>query len=180
VVLTHRQMGSVLCVLAAVAACEASEEPLPPRPPPPPPPGVTVVVPQTAVVVQQNPAGQAALTDAPAMHVTVEPKVEMTDGTQPTEFQLRRLVGHYATPDGRFGFILDRTASPPRIRLDGDRYVLALSPLQASKGWLEYTAGGIWMRLDEETGRILSVSFSGLKDATRVVRDGDAKPLPPP
>jgi len=109
----------------------------------------------------------------------------LVTGKRISEPEERQAVGSWpmnmiATPDGRFGFILDRTASPPRIRLDGDRYVLALSPLQASKGWLEYTAGGIWMRLDEETGRILSVSFSGLKDATRVVRDGDAKPLPPP
>jgi hypothetical protein len=102
---------------------------------------------------------------------------EVADSTHPTEFQSSRLVGHYSTPNGKVGFVLDRTADPPKIRLDGDRYVLVLSPRQASKGWLELVASNIWIRIDEGTGRILSFSGPGMQDSSSVVRDADARPL---
>lgn len=102
---------------------------------------------------------------------------DVADSTHPTEFQSSRLVGHYSTPNGKVGFVLDRTADPPKIRLDGDTYVLVLSPRQASKGWLELVASNIWIRIDEGTGRILSFSGPGMKDSSFVVRDADARPL---
>ena len=102
---------------------------------------------------------------------------EVADSTHPTEFQSSRLVGHYSTPNGKVGFVLDRTTDPPKIRLDGDAYVLVLTPRQTSNGWLEYVASNIWIRIDEETGSIRSFSGPGMKDSSFVVRDADAKPL---
>jgi hypothetical protein len=111
------------------------------------------------------------------MEVKVRFHQDVADGTHVTEFQSSRLIGHYSTPNGKVGFVLDRTSDPPKIRLDGDGYILVLSSRQASKGWLEYVASNIWIRIDEETGRILSFSGPGMKDASFVMRDADAKPL---
>jgi hypothetical protein len=111
------------------------------------------------------------------IEVRVRFREETADGAHRTEFQSSRLVGHYSTPNGKIGFILDRTSDPPRIRLDGDAYVLVLTPRQASRGWLEFVASNIWLRIDEESGRILSFSAPGMKDASYVIRDADAKPL---
>jgi len=111
------------------------------------------------------------------MEVKVRFHQDVADGTHATEFQSARLLGHYSTPNGKVGFVLDRTSDPPKIRLDGDAFTLVLSSRQASRGWLEYVASNIWIRIDEETGRILSFVGPGMTDATRVIRDADAKPL---
>jgi hypothetical protein len=111
------------------------------------------------------------------LEVRVRFHEEVADSTHRTEFQSSRLVGHYSTPNGKVGFVLDRTADPPKIRLDGDTYVLVLSPRQASKGWVELVASNVWIRIDEGTGRILSFSGPGMKDSSFVVRDADARPL---
>jgi hypothetical protein len=117
---------------------------------------------------------------SPTLNVNIRLKEDVTDGARPTEFQSSRLVGHYSTRNGKVGFILDRTTNPPKIRIDADPYVLVLTPRQASKGWLEYVAANIWLRIDEESGSILSFVGPGMNDASRVVRDADARPLPMP
>jgi hypothetical protein len=114
------------------------------------------------------------------MEVKVRFHQDMADGTHATEFQSSRLVGHYSTPNGKVGFILDRTSDPPKIKMDGDAYTLVLAPRQASKGWLEFVASNIWIRIDEQTGRILSFTGPGMTDSTFVVRDADAKALSTP
>jgi hypothetical protein len=119
----------------------------------------------------------AATRPSEPLEVRVRFHEEVADSTRRTEFQSSRLVGHYSTPNGKVGFVLDRTADPPKIRLDGDSYVLVLSPRQASKGWLELVASNIWIRIDEGTGRILSFSGPGMTDSSFVVRDADARPL---
>jgi len=140
----------------ATAPPVAVAEPARPSPPPPPPT-----------------AGGGE-----PLEVRVRFHQEVADGAHTTEFQSSRLVGHYSTPNGKVGFILDRTTDPPKIRLDGDTYVLVLTSRQASKGWLEYVASNVWIRIDEETGRILSFSGPGMKDSSFVVRDADARALP--
>jgi hypothetical protein len=136
-------------------AVAPAPEPAPSSPPPPP----------------------ATTRSSEPIEVKVRFREEVADSTHPTEFQSSRLIGHYSTPNGKVGFVLDRTNDPPKIRLDGDSYALVLTARQASKGWLEYVASNIWIRIDEETGRILSFSGPGMKDASFVVRDADAKPL---
>jgi hypothetical protein len=117
---------------------------------------------------------------AEPLEVRVKFRADVADGSHPTEFQTSRRVGHYSTRNGKVGFVLDRTTDPPKIQMDGDPYVLVLSPRQASKGWLEYVATNIWIRVDEETGSILSFSGPGMKDASFVVRDADARVLSAP
>jgi hypothetical protein len=126
------------------------------------------------------PAPPPLVRSSDPMEVKVRFHQDVADGTHATEFQSSRLVGHYSTPNGRTGFVLDRTSDPPKIKMDGDAYTLVLSPRQASKGWLEYVAANIWIRIDEQTGRILSFTGPGMTDSSFVVRDADAKTLSVP
>jgi hypothetical protein len=143
-------------------------------PPPPSAPG------------QSLQAGAVATTGVPPaqpspgpLEVTVKLTTEVADSTHPTEFQRARLVGHYSTPNGKIGFILDRTSEPTRIRFDGSQYVLELTAQRASRGALEYVAANVWMRIDEQTGHVVLFQGPSMKEAGPVVRDADARPLPP-
>jgi len=98
-----------------------------------------------------------------------------------TTFQIKRLLGHYATLDGKTGFVLDRTVDPPRLRIDGDPYVKNLDVRPSIRCCVEYAASGLWMRVDKETGAVME--FTGplqTERSVRVVRDADAAPLPEP
>ncbi len=141
------------------AAAPVGPETAPPAAPSPPPPQPSATLAKGAVEVE------------------VRLHHEIADGSHPTELQTTRLVGHYTTPNGKIGFILDRTSDPPRIRLDGDRYTLVMTPRPASKGWLDYVAGNLWVRLDETTGSILGFEGPNMREPSYVVRDADARPL---
>jgi hypothetical protein len=67
------------------------------------------------VVVLATGCAQRACPDGSAQ------SIEVADGNHLTGFQIRRLIGHYTTLDGRSGFILDRFADPPRARLTAIR-----------------------------------------------------------
>jgi hypothetical protein len=105
---------------------------------------------------------------------------ELTDGTTPTEFQKRRLVGHYSTLDGGSGFILDRGTSPFLAKLDGGKAM----PLEESHGpyqTKEYRSAdhSIWVRIGED-GDVLLFQGPNQHEGARIVRDADANSLRSP
>jgi hypothetical protein len=150
-----RSMTKIL--IAIVAACGGS----------------TVGSPTTAVV---PPAAVPTPSDPP-IRVTVEPKVELADSNHLTEFQIRRLLGHYSTIDGKAGFVLDRTVDPPRVQLDGDPYVKVLGVNPSVRCCVEYNAGNFWVRIDNDTGAIVEFQGDPQHEGVRVIRDADAAPL---
>jgi len=103
---------------------------------------------------------------------------EVATGNTLTEFQKRRLLGHYSTRDGASGFILDRTGTPFLAKLDGVEKVVELSESGGPYNTKEYRSGdkSIWIRVDEG-GRVLL--FQGPKqiNGVDVVRDADANRL---
>jgi hypothetical protein len=105
---------------------------------------------------------------------------EVADSRHPTEFQKRRLLGHYSTENGKSGFILDRTVTPPKARLDGDGKIEALSQQGSVRGAVEYVSGDrrVWLRVDKESGDILLFQGPAEHEGVPVVRDADAEPLP--
>jgi hypothetical protein len=108
-----------------------------------------------------------------------DPKPEVADSQNLTEFQKTRLLGHYSTEEGKHGFVLDRTAKPPRARLDGEQGYEELSEQGSVSGAVEYKSpsGKIWLRLDKESGDVLLFQGPGLTEGTRVIRDADAQQL---
>lgn len=126
-----------------------------PRPPPP-----VVVAPPAAGVVGR-------------LH-------ELADGSQPTEFQVQRLVGHYATLDGKSGFIFDRSTDPPLVLRDGDPFALRVAVATNRRCCWDYTAAGMTVRVERSTGRITWFADDAHPGGAPVVRDADAEPLPPP
>jgi hypothetical protein len=167
----------------ATLSCGGSKDSSPPPAPPPTPAASSGATTQESA----PPASQATLNvnqtpnDPSAIHVTgtvtVEPKVEMADSTHMTEFQKRRLLGHYSTIDGKTGFVLDRTVDPPRARLDGDPYVKILAVEPSVRCCVEYRAGGFWVRIDKDSGSIVQFQGAQQTDSVRVIRDADAVPL---
>ena len=105
-------------------------------------------------------------------------KPEVATGNTLTEFQMRRLLGHYSTHDGASGFILDRTGTPYLAKLDGVDKVVELSESHGPYNSKEYRSAdkSIWIRVDEEGSVRL---FQGPKqiNGVDVVRDADAKRL---
>ncbi len=176
-----------LVVVAVTLSCEL----LPAEEPPPTfiatPPATTIktnvwVAPQTTQIVNQTPTGE--LPTVPTAVVNAEPNVmpnHVANGVGVTTFQLRQLLGHYTTLDGKTGFVLDRTVDPPRARIDGDPYVKNLDVRPSIRCCVEYAAGGLWMRVDKDSGAILEFQGSLQRDrSVRVIRDADAAPLPTP
>lgn len=103
-------------------------------------------------------------------------KTEVATGDTLTEYQKKRLLGHYSTRDGGSGFILDRTVTPWRAKLDG---VPKWSPMSESSGpsdTKEYRTDTIWIRVDNE-GNVLLFQGPKQTDGVRVSRDADAEQL---
>jgi hypothetical protein len=125
------------------------------------------------VVVLATGCAQRACPDGSAQ------SIEVADGNHLTGFQIRRLIGHYTTLDGRSGFILDRFADPPRARLDGDPTVRTLSRRGSVRGAYELISEDktIWLRIDEETGDVLLFQGPQQRQGVRVQRDADASGL---
>jgi hypothetical protein len=103
---------------------------------------------------------------------------EVATGNTLTEFQKRRLLGHYSTYDGASGFIFDRTGAPFLAKLDGVERPMPLAESDGAYHSKEYRSAdhSIWIRVDEEGSVLL---FQGPKQhqGVEVARDADAKPL---
>ncbi len=161
-------MTKLALSLLVLTACGGSAGSAPPPAAPAP---VPVAAPAPAPPIASDPT---------TVRVTIEPRVEVADSNSLTEFQKRRLLGHYSTIDGKTGFVLDRTVDPPRVRVDGDRYVKNLAERPSVRCCVEYAAGDFWVRVDKDSGAIVEFQGALQRDAVRVIRDADAQPLPMP
>jgi hypothetical protein len=106
-------------------------------------------------------------------------KPEVADSQHLTELQKSRLLGHYSTEDGKHGFVLDRTVTPPRARLDGEKAYEELTEQGSVTGAVEYTSPSkkIWLRVSKDTGDVMLFQGAGLTEGVSVVRDADAEQL---
>lgn len=104
---------------------------------------------------------------------------EVATGDTLTEFQKSRLLGHYSTEDGASGFILDRTVSPWRAKLDGVGRVVTLNESNSVRGAKEYTSEdrSLWIRVETETGDVMLFQGPKQHEGVRVQRDADAERL---
>jgi hypothetical protein len=119
-----------------------------------------------------SPSGQAT--------VTVKIEQEVATGSTLTEFQKHRLLGHYSTYDGASGFILDRTVTPWKAKLDGAATVVTLRVSNhPRRDVTEYMSDdrSIWLRVDDD-GTVEGFQGPKQHEGVEVVRDADANPLP--
>jgi hypothetical protein len=86
-------------------------------------------------------------------------------------------LGHYSTPDGLFGLVLDRTATPPRARIDGKEGVIELAIRRDGQAVRLLSASGELLLLVDERG---AVSKATPTKTVRLVRDAGAQHLPAP
>jgi hypothetical protein len=107
-------------------------------------------------------------------------KKEVATGNTLTEFQKRQLLGHYSTEDGASGFILDRTVTPWRAKLDGTGKTVTLKLSNTPRrGESEYKSddGNIWIRVEDEGGRVLLFQGPKQHQGVPITRDADAEQL---
>ncbi len=109
-------------------------------------------------------------------------KDEVATGNTLTEFQKGRLLGHYSTENGDSGFILDRTVTPWRAKLDGTNTVVTMTKTNTPRrGEEEYTSEDkdktIWIRLNVESGQLLFFQGPKQREAVRITRDANADQL---
>lgn len=126
------------------------------------------------------PANTAADAKEPKGEAKESPKDEVATGSTLTEFQKKRLLGHYSTLNGQSGFILDRTVTPWRAKLDGVNKVVTMSESNTPRrGQKEYTADdkSIWIRIDEESGEVLLFQGPKQHEGVDIRRDADANQL---
>jgi hypothetical protein len=111
-------------------------------------------------------------------------------------------VAHYATGDGRIGFVLDRTKEPARFRMDGQKDVVELTPVEErdarGRQGTTYKApdgknvlfisvdGGIklygerdafWVNSDKKAGPLGSATVTGKWTETKTKREIYAEQL---
>jgi hypothetical protein len=125
-------------------------------------------------------AGQAP-TAPSAAGASNEP--EVASGSTLTDFQKKRLLGHYSTMDGATGFILDRTVTPWRGKLDGvDKVVTLNETNEPRRGVKEYTSAdrSMWLRVESESGDVQLFQGPKQTEGVPVQRDADAERLPRP
>jgi hypothetical protein len=152
---------ATVAVFLAATACGKSTDPGTPPP-----------------AAATNPLPLPTLT-APPPPVAASPP-EVANGTAMTQFQRRRLLGHYSTLDGTTGFILDRTVSPWRAKLDGNATSVPVYEDNTPRpGIKEYRSDDrkMWLRIDVESGHIELFQGPKQRQAVDVVRDADADPL---
>lgn len=104
-------------------------------------------------------------------------KREVATGNTLTDYQKRRLLGHYSTEDGASGFILDRTVTPWKAKLDGTDNTVTLTESHGPRDTMEYRGQGIWIRVDKESGDVQLFQGPKQTQGVRVVRDADANQL---
>lgn len=124
--------------------------------------------------------GNASAPPAQTTSTAGEKPGEVATGSTLTEFQKKRLLGHYSTEDGASGFILDRTVTPWRGKLDGVNKTVTLAKSNTPKrGETEYTSDdkSIWIRVDDESGQVELFQGPKQTQGVRVVRDADAAQL---
>ncbi|MCP4449503.1 MAG: hypothetical protein GY811_29835 [Myxococcales bacterium] len=127
-------------------------------------------------------AGMLAACGAPAPATSAPAaaqKNEVADGKNLTDFQKKRLLGHYSTYDGKSGFILDRTVDPPKAKLDGAPEVFELTRQGSVTGAYELVnpSTEFWIRIDEESGSVLLFDGPQQNQGVDVTRDADAEQL---
>ena len=154
--------GTIVLAVSAVAcfACGKSSEPAPPTAP-------------SAATASTPTATEPAKAAAPANVAT---------GSTLTDFQKKRLLGHYSTVNGMSGFILDRTVSPWRAKLDGTTkfttmYVSNTPKREETEYKSDDKATPIWLRVDNESGSVLLFQGPKEHEGVRVLRDADADQL---
>lgn len=117
---------------------------------------------------------------APAISPEKSGNTEVATGNTLTTFQKQRLLGHYSTEDGASGFILDRTVTPWRGKLDGTNKIVKMAETDTPHtGEKEFTSEdkSIWIRVHMESGRVLFFQGPKQHEGVRVVRDADAEQL---
>lgn len=105
-----------------------------------------------------------------------DPAGETATGDTLTEFQKSRLLGHYSAEDGQSGFILDRTKTPWKAKLDGGGAVLTLSASHGPYETMEYRGQDFWIRVDKD-GEVVLFDGPRQTEGVRVVRDANANQL---
>ncbi|MBS2011905.1 MAG: hypothetical protein JST00_03370 [Deltaproteobacteria bacterium] len=165
---TWRGAGIRWSFLAATAlvACAGPAPTAPPVAPSPPAAPSAVAAP-----TQAEPPTSVATPASAAVPVGGKPSAVDKDAPK-----LR--LGHYSSPDGLFGFVLDRTASPPRAKIDGQSTVMDLAVRRdGSERTYLLSAGGELSLVIDEWGRLSRIA-SGTPTWLR--RDGDAAALGEP
>ncbi len=89
-------------------------------------------------------------------------------------------VAHYATGDGVVGFVLDRTASPAKVRIDGEKDIIELTMEEdrhsgERRGWYMKSPDGKNVLYLSSHGAL--TLFKG-RDSLHVNSDKKADPLP--
>ncbi len=157
-----------LVVVLVLAGCNGSSTSAPTASPAAP---AAPATPATATPL----APVAVLPPPPDRH-----REEIASGSGLTRFQRERLLGHYSTEDGRSGFILDRTVSPWKARLDGSNDVLILSQKRpGAYQTTEYLSEPhrLWIRVGED-GEVQLMQGPTQHEGVNVIRDAGANPLP--
>jgi hypothetical protein len=87
-------------------------------------------------------------------------------------------IGHYSTPNGLIGFVLDRLGTPIKVRFDGSDEILALTtePAPYDSVTLKRDDGIGVMRIYQD-GRVLVFDRKLRDGSVRAIRDQDAQPL---
>jgi Domain of unknown function (DUF4908) len=87
-------------------------------------------------------------------------------------------IGHYSTGNGLIGFVLDRLATPVKLRFDGSDEIVALTAEPAPYQSVTFKRDdGIHVLRIYETGRVLLFSDKLSGGSAQVHRDQDAQPL---
>src|SRR5262245_59566765 len=87
-------------------------------------------------------------------------------------------IGHYSTGSGLIGFVLDRMATPIKLRFDGSDEILALTAEQAPYNSLTLKRDdGISVLRIYETGRVLVFSEKLPDGSADAYRDQEAEPI---
>src|SRR5262245_30646104 len=90
----------------------------------------------------------------------------------------RGRIGHYSSGNGLIGFVLDRLATPIKLRFDGSDEILALTAAPAPYGsvTLKRDDGYAVLRIGDD-GRVLLFDERLNGGSGRTYRDQDAEPL---
>jgi uncharacterized protein DUF4908 len=87
-------------------------------------------------------------------------------------------IGHYSSPDGLIGFVLDRLGTPIKVRFDGSEEIVALTPEPAPYDSTTFKRDdGIHVLRIYPNGRLLVFDRKLRDGSARAVRDQDAQPL---
>jgi len=95
---------------------------------------------------------------------------------QPVDVKMR--LGHFSSPDGTMAFVLDRRDEKlARLRYDGSKVVIELTPRQGPSGRIDYLRKGHGVLLHVHERGHVTIYHPDRPDGIDVRRDGDADPL---